>query len=74
MGPIWGVNETLQMCGKFEGFPPKKIVHEVWVGVPFMTPGIMASGFLVNYLVPMEGREEGKAPNPFISGSLLSKS
>ena len=21
MGPIWGGNETLQMYGKFEGFP-----------------------------------------------------
>ena len=27
----FGVNQTMQMYGNFQGFP-RKIVHEVWIG------------------------------------------
>ncbi len=38
MGPIWGGSKKQQMLlVKFEGFP-RKIVHEVWVGVIFHDP------------------------------------
>jgi len=32
---LGGIKQTMQMYGNFEGFPEKKMVHFVWVGVLF---------------------------------------